>query len=233
LKALILASGFGTRLYPITQDIPKGLLPFKGKPMINHVIDKISDDTEIYININRKFEPAFRNWQKDLGRKIELCVENVYSEKDMLGAIGSLDHWVKKLSIEDDLLVIASDNYFEFDLNDFISAFNGKNMLVAVYDVGERDKATQYGVVELENDTIVGLEEKPSSPRSSLIATACWIIPHNIFPYLHSFCLDGKKDNLGNFISYVLNEEDVFAYRFNESWIDIGSPEIYLAHARK
>lgn len=233
MKSLILASGFGTRLYPLTTNTPKGLLPFKGKPIINHVIDKIPDDIEIYININKKFEPDFVDWQKTLSRKVELCVENVWSERDMLGAVGSLDHWIKKLDIKEDLLVIASDNYFEFNLDDFISAYNGKNLLVAVYDIGEKSRATQYGVVELENGMIISLEEKPDCPKSSLIATACWIIPHNLFRYINSFCLEGKKDNLGNFISYILNEEPVCAYRFNEMWLDIGSTEVYLANAAK
>ena len=88
-------------------------------------------------------------------------------------------------------------------------------------------KATQYGVVELSNGKIVGLEEKPESPKSSWIATACWIISPNIFPYLDSFCRDGKQDNLGNFISYLIGKETIHAYQFTETWIDMGNTKVY------
>ena len=75
-------------------------------------------------------------------------MEEVYSDEEKLGAIGSLDHWIKKKNINEDLLLFGSDNYFEFDLSRFIAAFNGNNVLIAVYDVGDLSKATRYGVVK-------------------------------------------------------------------------------------
>lgn len=229
MKCLILASGFGTRLHPLTLEHAKALLPYKGKPMINHIVDKIPADMEILVNINKKFEADFYAWQKIQKRAVTLCVENVYSDEEKLGAVGSLNHWIKQKNIREDLLLFGSDNYFEFDLGAFMSAYNRKNMLIAVYDVGDLDKATRYGVVKVEGNKIIELEEKPQSPKSSLIATACWIIPLRVFPLIADFCREEKRDNLGNFVAYLLEKDIVYAYPFNDLWIDIGNLEIYHA----
>ncbi|MCX6005439.1 MAG: sugar phosphate nucleotidyltransferase [Chloroflexi bacterium] len=229
MKCLILASGFGTRMYPLTLNKAKALLPYKGKPMINHIVDKIPPDIEILVNVNKKFESDFYEWQKKQNRKITICVEEVYSDEEKLGAIGSLNHWINKLSIQEDLLLFGSDNYFEFDIADFISAFDGKHVLVAVYDMGDPKNATQYGVVKLMDKSITELEEKPAAPKSSLIATACWIIPERIFPLIGEFCRGARRDNLGNFITFLVERDHVHAHSFDEKWIDIGSIDIYNA----
>lgn len=229
MKCLILASGFGTRMYPLTLNTAKALLPYKGKPMINHIIDKIPADIEILVNVNKKFEAGFQEWQQKQQRKITICVEEVYSEAEMLGAVGALSYWIRKRDIGEDLLLFGSDNYFEFSLSAFIAAFDGINTLVAVYDVGDPSRATQYGVVRVEGNRIIELEEKPANPKSSLVATACWILPARVFPLINEFCAETKRDNLGNFIAYLLGSDTVYAYPFKETWLDIGSLETYYA----
>jgi glucose-1-phosphate thymidylyltransferase len=231
MKCLILASGFGTRLYPLTQHQAKALLPYKGKPMINHIVDKIPADVDILVNVNKKFAADFHTWQKRQKRKIDICVEDVSSEEERLGAVGALHHWIREKGISEDLMVFGSDNYFEFDVAKFISGFDGRHVLVAIYDVLEKGNARQYGVVKIEGNRIIELEEKPAFPKSSLIATACWILPAGVFPLISEFCQGERKDNLGNLITYLIEKENVFAYPFKEKWIDIGSLEIY--HATK
>jgi glucose-1-phosphate thymidylyltransferase len=227
MKSLILASGFGTRLYPLTNTRAKGLLEYKGKPLINHIVDKIPHDIDILINTNKKFEADFRRWQDSVDRAVTLCVEPVFTEEQAFGAVGSLDYWVRAQKITDDLLVIASDNYFELDLRQFIDSYNKKNTLVAVHDIGDKSKATQYGVVQLDGHRITELAEKPAQPKSSLIATACYVFPPRIFPLLSQFSARGKKDNLGNFIAYLIETDEVHAYTFSEPWFDIGSVDVY------
>ena len=228
MKCLILASGFGTRLYPLTQNKAKALLEYKGKPLINHIIDKIPQDIDILVNTNKKFEADFRHWQDSIGRAVTLCVEPALTEKEALGAVGSLDYWIRVKNITDDLLVIASDNYFEFDLRQFIDAYTGKHTLVAVYDIGDRTKAGQFGVVRLEGSRIIELVEKPTKPKSSLVAIACYILPPRIFPLLFRCCTEGR-DNLGSFISYLVEVDKVQAYTFSDVWFDIGSLDAYKA----
>jgi len=227
MKSLILASGFGTRLYPLTTTKAKGLLDYKGKALLSHIVDKIPHDIDILVNTNKKFEADFRCWQDTIGRTVTLCVEPVFTEEQAFGAVGSLDYWIRAKNITDDLLAIASDNYFEFDLRQFIAAYNGKNTLVAVYDIGDKSKASRYGVVQLDGCRIAGFEEKPAQPKSSLIATACYIFPPRIFPLLFQCCAQGKRDNLGNFIAYLIETDEVHAYTFSELWLDIGSIDVY------
>jgi glucose-1-phosphate thymidylyltransferase len=227
MKSLILASGFGTRLYPLTTTKAKAFLEYKGKPLISHIVDRIPQDVGILVNSNKRFEADFRRWQDTLSRVVDLCVEPVFTEAQALGAVGSLDYWIRAKNITDDLLVIASDNYFEFDLRRFIAAYNGKNALVAVCDIGDKSKASQFGVVRLDGQNIVEFEEKPAQPKSSLIATACYVLPPRIFPILSQCCAEGKRDNLGSFIAYLVDRDEVHTYTFTELWLDIGSIEVY------
>jgi len=227
MKSLILSSGFGTRLYPLTANKAKGLLQYKGRPLISYIVDKVPQDIEILVNTNKKFEADFRQWQKSMHREITLCVEPVFTEEQSFGAIGSVDYWVRAKNIIDDLLVIASDNYFEFDLPQFISAYNGKNTLVAIHDIGDKSKANQYGVVQLDGHKIAEFDEKPPKPKTSLVGTACYIFPSRVFPILSEFYAGGKRANLGSFIGYLISRDEVHAYTFTEVWFDLGSLDMY------
>ena len=223
MKSIILASGFGTRLYPLTIDKPKCLLEYKGKPIISYMVDKIPRQVDILVTTNKKFEAHFRKWQRTLDREVIVCVEPVFREEQSFGAVGSLHYWVTTAHITDDLLVLAGDNYFEFDLTKFISGYDGKNTLLAVCDIGDKAKARQFGVVQLDGHKIVRFDEKPLEPESTLIATACYLLPARVFPLLSEFIRKGKVDNLGTFIEYLTDVAEVHAYVFTEPWLDIGS----------
>lgn len=223
MKCLILAGGFATRLYPLTISRAKALLEYKGKPVINHIVEKIPSNIDILVSINSKFETDFRIWQQRIDRQVELLIEQALSENQKLGAVGSLNYWVENKSIADDLLVIAGDNYFEFDITQFMSQYDGDHTLVAVYDIGDKDEASRFGVVQLEGRKIMELQEKPAMPESSLIATACYIFPQRALPLLTEYCQQGKRDNLGSFIAYLIGHAEVHAYTFSKPWLDIGS----------
>ena len=223
MKCLILAGGFGTRLYPLITNKSKALLEYKGKPLLSHLVDRVPRNIKIMVSTNLKFESDFRQWQQGVDRDIELCVEEIWSDKQKKGAVGSLNFWVSNRGINEDLLVIAGDNYFEFDLSQFIAAYDGNNTLVAVHDIGDKSRASQFGVVRLDGHRLAGLEEKPAQPKSSLIATACYIFPPRIFPLLGRYCSSGKRDNLGSFISHLIEVDHVHGYPFTEPWFDIGS----------
>jgi glucose-1-phosphate thymidylyltransferase len=226
MKSLVMAAGFGTRLYPLTLRKAKALLEYKGKPLINYVIEQIPQDIDILVNVNLRFAADFRRWQKTLDRKVTLCIEPVSTEQEALGAVGSIAYWVKEKRITEDLLVLASDNYFEFNLHQFISSYNGRNPLVAVYDMGDKSKVSEFGVVRLDGNRIVELVEKPKKPKSSLVAIACYIFPQRIFPLLFQCCVEGR-DNLGTFVSYLVEVDEVRAFTFSQAWYDIGSLEVY------
>jgi len=223
MKCLILAGGFGTRLYSLAIQTPKPLLAYKNKPLIDHILDNVPADIDILVSTNRKFETDFRHWQETADRQVELCVEDAWADEQKKGAISSLNLWIEHKHITEDLLVIAGDNYFEFELPTFIASYNGMNTLVAVYDIGNINKARQFGVVQLDGHRIIKLEEKPARPKFTLIATACYIFPPRIFPLLSRYCSESKRDNLGNFFAYLIDADEVYAFPFTELWLDIGS----------
>ena len=223
MKCILLASGFGTRLYPVTQNTPKGLLPFQGKPVITHILERIPAEMDIHVTTNLRFEAQFRLWQEEQERKVSLSVEPVACEDQRLGAVGSIEYFIRTNSIDDDLLVIASDNYFDFNVKDFMAHFDGRLALNAVYDIGSLDEARQFGVVNLSGDRIKTLDEKPENPASSLISTACYIFPARVLPVLADYCRTGRRDNLGDFISHLVRGDGVRVYVFRGVWFDIGS----------
>jgi len=227
MKCLIMAGGFGVRLYPLTQNRAKALLLYRGKPLIDYLVEMVPPDMEIMISTNRKFEADFRKWQKDIPRKVELCIEEAVSEDEKKGAVGALDYWIDKKNIEEDLLLLTGDNYFEFSLSGFLDVYDGENTLFAVYDIGELSKAADFGVVVLDGSRVVELEEKPQKPKSSLVAAGSYVFPNRVFPILHNYCSESKRDNLGSFIAHLIQVDKVYGYRFSGLWFDIGGrPEL-------
>ena len=228
MKCLILAGGFATRLYPLTINKAKALLEYKGKPIISHIVHGIPANIDILVSTNKKFETDFCDWQKNLEREVEICIEDAMTDEQKKGAIGAVDFWIKNKKITEDLMVIAGDNYFELDLNDFISKFNGKKAMLAVYDVGDKSKACeigkacQIGLVTLDKNKVIRFDEKPIEATSSLIATGIYILPTRVFTFLSEYCSESKRDNLGSFIAHLLDKDEVEAYISTELWVDIG-----------
>ena len=220
-----MAGGFATRLYPLTVSRAKALLEYKGKPIIDHLVNKIPSDMDIIVTINKRFEADFYHWQKNIDRKLEILVEEAPNEKSKMGAVSSLDYWIRHRSIAEDLLVIAGDNYFEAGLSEFLDEYDGKHSLVAVYDVADKDKAKQFGVVKLDGHRIIDLQEKPANPESSMVATACYIFPQRVFPLIHGYCQQDKRDKLGSLIACLIDSDAVYAHTFTEPWLDIGSEQ--------
>ena len=216
-----MASGFGTRLYPLTRDTAKALIQYKGKPLLTHIVERIPRNIDILLVTNRKFESDFLRWQQNMDRRVAIAVEDVWTEKEKKGALGSLTFGIEQGNINDDLLVLASDDYFEFDLSRFIAAYSGENALVAVHDIGDKKRARQFGVVEVEKGRIVRCEEKPAHPKTSLIGIACYLLPPRLFPVLSRYYHEHPEiDQLGRFITYLVESDTVDAYIFTELWQD-------------
>jgi len=197
------------------------LIEYKGKPLLTHMVEKIPNNIDILVVTNRKFEMDFRRWRENINRKVEIGIEDVWTEEQKKGALGSLAFWVEQGNINEGLLVLASDDYFEFDLSQFIAAYSSKNALVAVHDIGDKNRASQFGVVEVEKGRIVKCEEKPMYPKTSLIGIACYLLPPRLFPVLSRYHREHPEiDQLGHFITYLVKCDTVDAYVFTELWQD-------------
>jgi glucose-1-phosphate thymidylyltransferase len=231
MKCIILAGGFGTRLKTLVPDTPKPLINIRGKPIINHILEKIPNSIEIIISTNRKFEGQFVEWKKNLipQRQVELSIEEVHTEAEKPGAVSALNMVVKEKKIDEDMLVIAGDNYFEFDLHHFINSYDGHNTLIAVFDVGDLEKVKDFAEVTLgPRRNVIKCIEKPKEPATSLVSIACYVFPFHVLSILNDYCSGALRDNLGSFIAHLVNVDYVYAYQFKEKWYDIGSVTSFL-----
>ncbi|MEM0215626.1 MAG: sugar phosphate nucleotidyltransferase, partial [Archaeoglobaceae archaeon] len=150
MKAVIMAGGYATRLWPITKTRAKPLLPLGSKKIIDFVYEKLIDfDIPIILSTNKRFEEEFRSWCK--GKKVEIIAENTRNEEEKLGAVRALAEIAKE--IKEDLLVVAGDNVFTFSIKDFYKKFESiRKPMIALYDVGDFELAKRYGVAEMEGD---------------------------------------------------------------------------------
>jgi glucose-1-phosphate thymidylyltransferase len=232
MKCLIMAGGFDTRIYPFTQSKAKTLITYRGKPLLTHLVEKIPPRIDVMVSINKRFEADFRQWLLRTRTNAELLVEEEAFAGQKTGAVSALNLWIRQMAITEDLLVIGGDNYFEFELRHFITAYDHKHTLVAVCDIGDKDKASHFGVVELADTKITSFREKPESPSTSFIATACYIFPPRVFPLLERYCAERRPDNLGDFITYLVAKDEVRGFVFKEPWFDIGSKWLFLLGGR-
>jgi glucose-1-phosphate thymidylyltransferase len=233
VKAIVLAAGYATRLRPVTGDrIAKQLLHIGGRPMMDWVCDKVEELTDdIHVVTNSRFAAAFERWAS--GRRgVTVHDDGTTSNEDRLGAIGDIAFVLERTSTDDDLLVIAGDNLFDFSLGDFAGFWRAKGIAsaLAVYDCGDVELATHYGVVEVgEDDRVVGFEEKPSEPRSTLVAPATYLYHREHVPLVSRYLAEGEApDQPGRLIAWLHGREPVYGYRFTGPWFDIGNPDQLL-----
>jgi glucose-1-phosphate thymidylyltransferase len=226
MKGLILAAGYATRLRPLTDDVPKMLLPLAGRPMLDYLLDKIREVEEIdevHLVTNAKFAPAFRDWASE---DVTVHDDGTTSNEDRLGAIGDIAFTVEHARLEgEDLLVVAGDNLIGYSVPDYVAFWRGKEgAAIALYECPDPELIKQYGVVELdEDDRVVSFEEKPEHPRSNLAATAAYLYRAEDVALVGEYLAEGNSpDAPGSYVEWLHTRAPVYGYRFSGEWIDIG-----------
>ncbi len=232
MHAFILAGGFATRLWPLTEKRSKPLLPLAGKPLITHLVEKLPASMPVTVSTNAAFEDGFRAWEKELPRRnIELIVEGTVQDDHKLGALGALALWVTSEKIEDDVLVLTGDNYLGFPMDDFLTAYTEGTPLLAAHDIGDKAKASAFGTVILDpmdETRIAAFEEKPKEPKTTLVSAGCAILPKATLPILLEYAKE-HPDNVGGiFEEFLRRHVPVQCFVFREPWMDIGSFASYL-----
>jgi glucose-1-phosphate thymidylyltransferase len=235
MKAIILAGGYATRLQPLTDDLSKCLLPVGGKPVIEWILERIRGVDEIdqvHVVTNSRFAEDFQRWAASEDG-VTVHDDETSSNDDRLGAIGDVAFTLERARIDDDVLVVAGDNLFDYELADFTAFWRSKGVAsaVAVHDVGDLQLASQYGIVDVAgDDQVVAFVEKPSQPASTLAATATYIYGREHVPLVARYLSEGNApDQIGSFIAWLHSREPVYAYRFAGSWLDIGDNDQLLA----
>ena len=227
MKLLVLAAGYATRLYPLTLDRPKPLLPVGGRPMLDRLLEALEPigfDGR-YLVTNAKFASHFRAWES--GRGVEIVDDGTTSEDDRLGAIGDIGFALENRGIDDDLVVVAGDNLFGGTLGDFGRTARERNApLLAVHDVGDIDLVRgRYNSIEIdERGRITYFEEKPEEPRSSLSGIGLYFYPRDSLALIDEY-LDGgnNPDQPGRLVQWLYPRLDFFTWEVPGAWYDIGS----------
>ena len=234
MKAVVLAGGYATRMWPITRNRPKMFLPVGERTVIDEIFADLEDDDrvdEVFVSTNERFADTFADYIAESPfEKPTLSVEETVEEDEKFGVVGALAQLVERESVEDDLIVVAGDNMISFDLADFTDFFEDKGTpTLAAYDVGSKERAQSYGLVSLDGDQVVDFQEKPDEPESTLVSIACYAFPAETLPDLATYLEDGENpDEPGWFIQWLQSRQPVHAFTFDGAWFDIGTAESYL-----
>jgi glucose-1-phosphate thymidylyltransferase len=226
MKALILAAGYATRLRPLTDSVPKQLLPVGGRPMVDWILDKLreAEIDDVHLVTNGRFAADFGPWAATAG--VVVHNDGTETNETRLGAIGDIQFVQRNADLDDDLLVIAGDNLFDYSLQDYIDFWRKRpgSSAVALYDVGDFELAKQYGIVTLDDDDrIVGFVEKPAAPPTTLSATATYLYAREHARLVDAY-LEGANppDQPGHFVAWLHRRQPVYGYKATGGWYDIG-----------
>lgn len=233
MKCLVLAAGYATRLYPLTENFPKPLLAVGDKTILDWLIDDIDEAglvDEYVVISNHKFAHHFDDWAKTKKQKITVVDDGTSTNETRLGAVKDIQYAIDQLGIDDDMLVIAGDNVLDFSLTRFISYAKEKNSscIMRYYEPDDK-KLLKCGVVTIdEDDKILNMTEKSPTPATH------WCCP----PFYYYTRDDAKlvqkgidsgcgTDAPGSYIAWLCTQTTVHAMEMPGSRYDIGNLESY------
>ncbi len=233
MKCLILAAGYATRLYPLTENFPKPLLTVGEKTILDWLIDDI--DTlgvvdEYVVISNHKFAHHFEKWAAEKTQKITVVDDGTDSNETRLGAVKDIQFAIDLLKLDDEMLVIAGDNVLDFSLTRFLQYAKEKGTsCIMRYFEADRARLCKSGIVEIDDsDLILGMEEKPKEPKSN------WCCPPFYFYTKNDARLVQKgidagcgTDAPGSYIAWLSTQTPVHAMEMPGSRYDIGNLESY------
>lgn len=231
MQCFILAGGFATRLWPLTEKRAKPLLPLAGKPILTHLIERIPPHIPITISTNRAFERDFQKWKRESPRSdLTIIIEDTENDQKKIGTNGAIAKWIRNAAIEDDILLLTGDNYFGCPLENVMSAYHEGIPLIVAHDIGSRERAKTFGTVLLASDKrkVIGFEEKPPSPKTTLINTGCSILPRRTLPLICAYAKEHPDFVGGIFEELLRHALSIECAILPAMWFDIGSFDTYL-----
>lgn len=234
---LVLAAGYATRLYPLTKNKAKALLPIKGRPILDYIVDEMvtmPDLSQIVIVSNARFAKDFEEWAKTRDDiKITVVNDGTTCDEDKLGAVGDIQFVIDKLGLDEDLFVIAGDNLFTYKLIDCWDSFRGHgcDMVLAQAMEDKNEDLSRFAIASVdETGTVIDFEEKPEHPKSNLVVYATYFYRRDTLPLFRKYLDEGHSpESPGRFPAWLYSRKTVKLYEFEGTCIDIGTPESYQA----
>lgn len=241
MKAIILAGGYATRLYPLTENMPKALLPIGGKPMMDYLvagIAEIGEMTEVHIISNHKFADQFEEWKRTVDAEkrypnltFTVWDDGTVSNEDRLGAVGDIQYVLERADLNDDVLVAASDNFFTFPLTLFVEAFHQqKRDMLLGGTIEDIDTLRRFAVATMdETGKVLKLAEKPQEPEGTTGIYALYLYKKETLPLFKTYLAGGNNpDSPGRFPEWLCRQgHELGVYLFSGECVDIGTHESY------
>ena len=233
MKCLILAAGYATRLYPLTENFPKPLLKVGEKTILDWLVEDIDGAGEIdeYIVIsNHKFDGHFEAWAKEHRQRITVVDDGTSTNETRLGAVRDIQFAIDKLGIDDDLLIIAGDNVLDFSLTQFIAYAKEKGTSCTMrYRETDRKRLNKCGVSEIGADErLISFEEKPSEPKSDWVTPPFYFYKKADAARIRDAISDGcGVDAPGSLVAWMCINSVVFSMEMPGKRYDIGNLESY------
>lgn len=222
MKVVILAAGYATRLYPKTLNTPKCLLEYNNKKILDYILDDLNQPNidEIIIVTNDKFYNQLLDYKKSRLENIKIINDKSTDNSNRLGCIRDLLLAIN--NIDDDILIMASDNLLEFSINHFIDYFYiDRISTIMYYKEYYTNKLIKTGQAVIENDKLIDFKEKSKIIISNNACPPFYIINKNDLEYIKN--IDVYYESLGNLIEYLSDKIEIKCYKMIGKRIDIGS----------
>lgn len=233
MKCLILAAGYATRLYPLTENFPKPLLKVGDKSILDWLVDDIDSlglvDEYVVIS-NHKYAGHFEKWAEAKSQKITVVDDGTESNETRLGAVRDIQFAIEALNLDDDMLVIAGDNVLDFSLTKFIEYARRKNTsCVMRYYESDEKRLKKSGVARVdENDRILLFEEKPEHPRANWCTPPFYFYTREDARLVKTGIEAGcGVDAPGSYIAWLCTQTPVHSMEMPGKRYDIGNLESY------
>lgn len=244
MNALLLAAGYATRLYPLTQHTPKPLLPVAGKPIAQYMVEQLEAIPEIQrllVVTNHRFAEHFRTWAANEPSRfaIEVIDDQTETNETRLGAIGDVAFTLERFPAlrEQPLFVLGGDNLVDFQLADLVKSFHARHdeaTTICLVHTADPAQLRRSGVVTLdETRRVIDFVEKPAEPPTDLTCPPFYVFPPSALALVPQYLRAGESpDAPGNFIAWLHRHAPVYGHVFAEARYDVGTPESYAAACR-
>jgi len=237
MKNIIIAAGYATRLYPLTENFPKPLLKIGGSTILGRIlndVDKFDEIDEHVIVTNHKFAHIFEEWAatdcKALSKPVRIIDDGTSTNDTRLGAVKDLLLAIDECNVDDDIMVLAADNILDFSFRGFVDFFKTKQTsCIMCHNQPSVEKLQRTGVVVLdENNKVLNMEEKPQEPKSHWAVPPFYIYKKSDMPLIKDCMNHGCGfDAPGNLAHYLCEVTDMHAWEMPGGRFDIGSLDTY------